>query len=133
MQVAATFSSRKVIGRHRYIGMRCDWVESRGFANLKSQKRNCRRNLRNARMCPRYARASSSVPPVILRLASRATSIFAKRSSVNESALYRGNERVLQFSLGIRKNETWSAAFVAATLLFRNPLPRAARYQHIGF
>lgn len=52
-----------------------------GFANSSnSQKRNCRRNLRDARMCPRFARASSSIPPVILRLASSAASISAKRS-----------------------------------------------------
>lgn len=78
---------------------------------------------RDARMCPRYARVNSSIPPVILRLASNAVSIFAKRSFANESALYRAKpERVPQFSLEIRKNETMDGVFVTATRLFRNLL-----------
>jgi len=44
-------------------------------------------------MCPRYARVNSSIPPVILRLASSAFPIFAKRSFANESTLYRANAR----------------------------------------
>lgn len=62
-----------------------------GFANLSNpQKRNSRRNLRDPRTYPRYARASSSISSVILWLASSAVFIFAKRSFANESALYCG-------------------------------------------
>lgn len=40
-------------------------------------------------------------------------------------ALFRGNEKVLRFSLGIQKNEIRDDTFVTAIPLFRNLLARA--------